>query len=174
MIIAIVLLVFGLRLFFLKRSIRNEKRILQNGGREYGAQNTKYITILHILFYLGCFSEALVHQTSMDFLSMFGLALLVASMVALCTVIHLLGDIWTVKLMILKDHKFVDHWLFRTIKHPNYYLNVIPELLGLALLCHAKWTFLALCPFYLVVLYRRIKEEERLIRDIIIPNGIKS
>ena len=45
----IVLAVFVFRLVFLKISMKNEKAILANGGREYGVQNTKYITILHIL-----------------------------------------------------------------------------------------------------------------------------
>ena len=48
----IVLAIFVFRLVFLKISIKNEKAILANGGQEFGVQNTKYITILHILFYL--------------------------------------------------------------------------------------------------------------------------
>ena len=54
MIYAIVIAVFIIRLFFLKISIKNEKKILKDGGREYGVENSKRITILHILFYLFC------------------------------------------------------------------------------------------------------------------------
>ena len=41
MIFVIVALVFLIRLIFLKISIRNEKKILADGGREYGAENSK-------------------------------------------------------------------------------------------------------------------------------------
>lgn len=171
MIVAIIVAVFALRLVFLKLSIKNEQRILAEGGREYGVQNTKYITILHILFYLFCLVEVLVKRPSFDRLSLVGLVMIVFSMFMLWTVTRLLGKIWTVKLMLVKNHKFVNHWLFRVVKHPNYYLNIMPELLGLALLCHAKWTLILLYPVYLFVLYRRIQEENKLLAEVIIPNG---
>ena len=168
----IVLAVFVFRLVFLKISMKNEKAILANGGREYGVQNTKYITILHILFYLSCFAEAPIRQVRFDALSAIGFGLLLFSMFMLYVVTQLLGEIWTVKLMLVKNHKFVDHWLFRYVKHPNYFLNIVPELIGLALLCHALISFCILFPLYAVVLYNRIKEEEKLLKEVIIPNGI--
>ena len=76
----IVLAVFVFRLVFLKISMKNEKAILANGGREYGVQNTKYITILHILFYLSCFAEATIRQVRFDALSAIGFGLLLFSM----------------------------------------------------------------------------------------------
>lgn len=170
-IVAIVLLVFLLRLVFLKLSIKNEKRILADGGKEFGIQNTKYITVLHILFYFCCLIEAIVTKPSFDVMSSVGLLLLTFSMVMLYVVTRLLGDIWTVKLMLVNNHQFVDHWLFRVVKHPNYYLNILPELFGLALLCHAKWTMILLYPLYLLVLYRRIQEENKLLAEVIIPNS---
>ena len=160
----IVLAVFIFRLVFLKISMKNEKAILANGGREYGVQNTKYITILHILFYLSCFAEATIRQVRFDALSAIGFGLLLFSMFMLYVVTQLLGEIW--------NHKFVDHWLFRYVKHPNYFLNIVPELIGLALLCHALISFCILFPLYAVVLYNRIKEEEKLLKEVIIPNGI--
>lgn len=162
---------FGENLF-LKISIKNEKRILKNGGSEFGVQNTKLLTIVHILFYLSCLVEAVVRHTKFDTLSSLGLIFLLFSMGMLFWVTRLLGDIWTVKLMLVKDHRFVDHWLFRVVKHPNYFLNIIPELIGLALLCHATYSFLILFPVYMVILYRRrIHEENNLLKTVIIPNG---
>lgn len=169
----IVLVIFVIRLLFLKVSQKNEKHILANGGKEYGVKNSKYITILHILFYAGCLTESLVRKFEFDTISMVGCGLLVFSIFMLYVVTKLLEGIWTVKLMIVKNHKFNNHWLFRTVKHPNYYLNIIPELIGLALLCHALYTAVFILPLYAVVLYIRIKEENHLIKDIIMPNGIK-
>ena len=123
MVFAIILVTFLVRLIFLKRSMENEKRILSNGGKEFGVENTKRLTMAHIVFYLSCFVEAMVHKTRFDGMSMVGLVLLIFSMLMLMLVIHLLGDIWTVKLMLVNNHKFVDHPLFRIVKHPNYFLN---------------------------------------------------
>jgi len=165
--------VFFIRLLFLKVSIKNEKKILQDGGSEYGKENSKRITILHILFYVFCLVEAIIRKVKFDNISLLGLVLICFSIFMLYTVTRLLKDIWTVKLMILKNHKFVNHWLFRTVKHPNYFLNIFPELLGLVLLCHAVVTGIVLSPLYIFVIYIRIKEEEKLLNEIIIPNGIR-
>lgn len=173
MIYVIVIAVFIIRLFFLKISIKNEKRILKDGGKEYGVENSKRITILHILFYLGCLIEALIKKPAFDTISFIGLVLIIFSIFMLYTVTRLLKDIWTVKLMILKNHQFVDHWLFVNIKHPNYFLNILPELVGLALLCHASYTALILSPLYIYVMSIRIKEEEQLLKEVIIPNGVR-
>lgn len=173
MIFVIVALVFLIRLIFFKISIRNEKKILADGGREYGVENSKYITILHILFYTFCFIEAFVRKVHFDVISLIGLCLIIFSMCMLYVATRLLKDIWAVKLMLLADHKYVDHWLFKTVKHPNYFLNIIPELIGLTLLCHAYFTAIILFSLYSFVLYRRIKEEETLLNDVIIKNGIR-
>lgn len=45
MVLAIILVTFLIRLIFLKRSIENEKRILSNGGKEFGVENTKRLTL---------------------------------------------------------------------------------------------------------------------------------
>ncbi len=63
MVLAIILVTFLIRLIFLKRSIENEKRILSNGGKEFGVENTKRLTMAHIVFYLSCLVEAMVHKT---------------------------------------------------------------------------------------------------------------
>lgn len=171
MIIFLVVAVFVLRLYFLKISLKNEQRILADGGSEYGVQNTKLLTVAHILFYASCVTEAIVRQTRFDALSGLGLGILIFGMLMLFWVTRILGDVWTVKLMLVRNHRFIDHWLFRTVKHPNYFLNILPELVGLALLCHARYSFALLFPIYLFILYRRIREEDRLLREVIIPNG---
>ncbi len=74
-------------------------------------QNTKLLTVVHIVFYLSCLSEAVLKQASFDGLSVLGLAVLFFSMMMLCWVTRILGDIWTVKLMLVKNHRFIDHWL---------------------------------------------------------------
>lgn len=170
-IYAIVIAVFVIRLAFLKISKKNEKNILENGGSEYGVKNSKRITILHIIFYFGSLIEAIISNTTFDKISFIGLCLLIFSMIMLYTVVKLLDGIWTVKLMVAKNHKFKDHWLFRTVKHPNYFLNIVPELVGIALICHSKMVSIVVLPLYAIVLYIRIKEENMVLETIIRPNG---
>lgn len=62
----IVLAVFVVRLIFLQTSKKNEKEILANGGEEYGAANSKRMTILHIIFYFGSILEAVITKTKFD------------------------------------------------------------------------------------------------------------
>lgn len=166
----IVLGVFIIRLYFLKISKQNEKKILENGGKEYGVANSKRITILHILFYMMCIIEAIVRKTEFDIYGIIGVILIGFSLFMLYTVSNLLKGIWTIKLMLVNNHQYNDHWLFRTVKHPNYFLNITPELIGIALLCHAKLTAIVVLPLYAIVMYIRIKEEERLLKEVIIPN----
>ncbi len=42
----------------------------------------------------------------------------------------------------------IHHWLFQTVRHPNIFLIIIPELVGLALLCHAKYSLIFLSNLY--------------------------
>lgn len=168
----LVVLIFVLRLYFLKISKQNERAILRNGGTEYGARNSKFLTIAHILFYFGCLAEAIVKKPEFDGVCATGLGLIVFSFLMLYYIVnHLLKGIWTVKLMVAKGHKYNPHWLFQIVKHPNYYLNITPELIGLALLCHAVAIFALLAPIYAGILAVRIKQENRVLKEIIIPNG---
>ncbi|MGT2844592.1 isoprenylcysteine carboxyl methyltransferase family protein [Streptococcus hongkongensis] len=165
---------FLIRLYFLKISIANEKRIKAEGGREFGVKNSQFITLLHILIYFFASLEAYLKMVTFDAISFLGLVLLIVSVFVLYKVTQLLTGIWTVKLMIVKNHRYVDHWLFRYVKHPNYFLNICPELIGIALLCHAQITAMLLFPCYAITLTVRIIEENRLIEEVIKPNGYMS
>ena len=72
-----VLFVFVIRLLFLKVSNKNEKAILENGGSEYGVKNSKMITILHIIFYVGSLAEAFVRKIRFDEISVIGIIALI-------------------------------------------------------------------------------------------------
>ena len=95
----------------------------------------------------------------------FGLALYVVAMLVLLYVIHELGSAWTVKVLLAKGHILNQSWLFRAVRHPNYYLNLLPELVGLALAMKAWLTLAILFPCYLAALFRRIKIEEEVMRQ---------
>ena len=81
----------------------------------------------------------------------------------LFVVIRTLGGIWTLKLFILPNHPIIKSGLYKVTKHPNYFLNIVPELIGVLLLTHATYTTILLIP-YAYFLYVRIKQEERLMK----------
>lgn len=173
MILVLMIMMFVIRLLFLKISIQNEKRILAEGGKEFGAKNSKFLTLLHIMIYFFALTEAMLNKVVIDGIGLLGLSLMIFSIAMLYWVTNLLRGIWTVKLMLKKNHPYVDHWLFKYVKHPNYFLNICPELIGIVLLCHAQITAMLLFPFYILSLYIRIREENQLLSEIIIPSTFK-
>ncbi len=144
-------------------SKQNEARIVADGGREYGAFNSKLMAIVRVLIYFGALGEFYYLDRSVNSLTFTGMGLVVFSMYMLYMVSRLLSPIWTVKLMVAKNHQYVDHWLFRNIKHPNYFLNIVPELVGIILVCQAWYTALLLLPIYAIIMYIRIIEENKII-----------
>ncbi len=86
-------------------------------------------------------------------------------MLFLAVVIRELRGVWTIKLLLAREHPLNRSWLFRTIRHPNYFLNIAPELIGLVLLCKAWVTAAIILPFYAVSLAVRIVQEERVMRE---------
>jgi len=160
-----ILLAFAYRFAMLAVSIRNEKALRRGGAIEHGTPNTKLLAVTHIGFYIAASVEGLVRATRFDAISAIGLAVYLFGAVMLFVVARLLGRFWTVKLLIARQHTLVVHPLFRIVRHPNYYLNILPELVGYALTLHAFFTLVVGVAFYLVPLTARIRLEERVMRE---------
>ena len=156
-----VLLRFG-SLFVSKR---NEARLRAEGAEEFGAGNSLLIAVLHTLFYLAAFAEGWWRRSQLDALAWIGLALYAFAMLVLLYVIHELGRLWSVKVLLAKGHVLKQGWLFRAVRHPNYYLNILPELVGLALVMKAWAVLIVLFPCYVAALLRRIRIEEEAMRQ---------
>jgi isoprenylcysteine carboxyl methyltransferase (ICMT) family protein YpbQ len=154
-----------LRLISLVVSIRHEKALKIAGAQEFGAGNSKFIAIFYVLFYFSTGGEGYCRHGVFDAVSAIGLGLYCFGMIALVVVISLLGRLWTVKLLIASDHELVLHPLFRTVRHPNYFLNILPELVGLTLTVHAFWTLAVGIPIFLIPLTIRIRQEEQAMRE---------
>lgn len=161
MITLVFCLFFAIRLVSLKISIQNEKNLIAKGAIQYGARNSKLLSIVHVLFYFSAVIEANYYGNTFDNVSLLGSAIVALSLIALFWVIRELGEIWTVKLYILPNHQINTSPLFKYIRHPNYFLNIIPELIGIILLCHAWYTLCFIFPIYLAILGVRIYQEEK-------------
>jgi isoprenylcysteine carboxyl methyltransferase (ICMT) family protein YpbQ len=159
-ILSIFITALGVRLISLFISIQNEKKLKSAGAVEYGKRNSLALTLSHILFYILAITESLNNNRIVNAYTFAGIALFIFSMLILFLVIKHLGSLWTVKLIIAPDHRVVKSFLFRYTKHPNYFLNVIPELIAIALICQAWWVLALGFPLYLIPLVVRIYQEE--------------
>jgi len=142
-------------------SRRNERRLRMAGAQEFSAHNSKRMAFLHYAFFGGAYLEGEIRQAPFDGLALIGTGLLVFSAAVIVTVIRQLSPYWTVKVIIAPEHVIKDNWLIRLVRHPNYYLNIIPELTGLMWLMKSYWTALMIFPLYAVCLAVRIRDEEQ-------------
>jgi|SRR5688572_2042767 len=163
-IVILFLLASAIRFVSLIKSASNEKRLRKANAVEYGRNNSIVLVLFHALYYLACLGEAIVLHKTANIISFFGVGLFVFSMVMLWIVIFSLKDLWTVKLIIAREHRLNNSFIFRFFKHPNYFLNIIPELISIALICQAWYTLLLGLPLYLIPLTVRIVQEERVMK----------
>ncbi|KGI60458.1 isoprenylcysteine carboxyl methyltransferase family protein [Prevotella sp. DNF00663] len=157
---------FALRLVSLAYSIYNEKRIVKAGAVQYGKTNSLLLTLAHIAYYFGSLYEAYVGGHTFGTWAWAGVGVMTFAYIMLFYVIYQLRDVWTVKLYIVPNHHIVTSFLFRTVRHPNYLLNIIPELIGVALLCQSWFTLTIGFPLYCCLLAVRIRQEERAMADL--------
>lgn len=165
-ILSIFAFFFALRLATLAISIRNEKRLLRQGAVQYGRRNSALLTLAHVAYYGLALYEAYARGVCFDGVSAWGVGVMAFAYAMLFYVVYKIRDVWTVKLYIAPNHRIERSFLFRTVRHPNYYLNIIPELIGLALLCHAWGTLAAGLPLYLCILAVRIRREEQVMKHL--------
>jgi isoprenylcysteine carboxyl methyltransferase (ICMT) family protein YpbQ len=171
-LIAFCVVAVLLRLTTLVISVRHERALKADGAVEIGAGNSTLLALTHVLYYVAAIAESSWHgaihegairegAATYDEVTWAGLALYAFGMVMLLLVIRILGRFWTVKLLIARDHELVTHPLFRRVRHPNYFLNILPELVGFALALHAWWTLVIGLVVYAVPLIIRIRQEEK-------------
>ncbi|WP_454818252.1 isoprenylcysteine carboxyl methyltransferase family protein [Labrys neptuniae] len=162
---------FAWRLLTLVISARHEKALKRDGAQEYGAKNSILLTVFHVVYYVCAVVESAagVHQPN-ALVSAGGIAIYIASTFVLVSVIRSLGGLWTIKIIISPQHRRVQSGLFSFVRHPNYFLNILPELIGFALALNAYWTLVIGIPLYFIPLVTRIRQEEAAMRDTFAPD----
>ncbi len=164
MLILFITLAVTFRVATLLISIRNERKLKAAGGTEIGKTTSNILAVAHVAFYLCAIIEYGFSDYTIDTITWLGLAIYLVGATFLIVVIASLGRQWTVKLIIARNHVLVTSLLFRLVRHPNYYLNIIPELIGFAVTLHAFWTLAVGMPLYLIPLFVRISQEEKAMR----------
>jgi isoprenylcysteine carboxyl methyltransferase (ICMT) family protein YpbQ len=116
--------------------------------------------------YVGAAIEGSSYRhAQLDRIAIIGVAIYIFSALALLWVMHTLGPFWSGKVLIAPGHQLVVHPIFRAIKHPNYFLNMIPELVGFSIMLHAFITLAIGFPLFLISLLFRIRVEEQVLKQ---------
>jgi isoprenylcysteine carboxyl methyltransferase (ICMT) family protein YpbQ len=164
-LLLIVALIAAFRLWTLYVASTNEKRLKRDGATEYGQGSTLALWVATALVYVGALIEGFSYRhAQFDRIAAVGLVIYIFSAIALIFVIRTLGPFWSGKVIISPHHQLVVHPIFRRLKHPNYFLNMVPELIGFTILLHA-WITLAIgLPLFLISLAFRIRVEQQVLK----------
>ena len=76
-----------------------------------------------------------------------------------------LGHYWNTKILVVPGARLVGRGPYRYVSHPNYVVVVV-EILAFPLIFGAWWTALVFTALNAAVLYVRIREENRALREL--------
>lgn len=148
------------RLFELRLSRRNERRMLQRGGREHTPETYRWIVTLHAAWFAAMLLEVFAARRKFrPRLAVLALSLFAAGQALRLTAIRTLGWRWSTRVMTLPGEALVQHGIYRYIRHPNY-LGVQLEILSAPLVHSAYLTSAVFGVANLLLLRDRIRREE--------------
>lgn len=163
---SVVVALVGLsRLTELGVSRRNVAHMLLRGGREHAPEQMKWMTLLHVGWLVAMPLEVLFFDRPFGWPLAIGAAMVFLAGHALRTAAkRALGPYWTVRVVTVPNAPVVSGGIYRYLRHPNY-AGVALELVALPLL-HGAWlTALVASALNALVLSRRIRAEERALRE---------
>jgi methyltransferase len=142
-------------------SARNARRLRARGAVEHGRGHYPAMVLLHAALLAACAVEPWALPAPWPWAA----ALPAAAVVLLAQglrwwVIITLGERWSTRVLILPGAPPVQAGPYRLLRHPNY-LAVAAEVLALPLACGAWRTAIAASLANAIVLFVRIRSEER-------------
>ena len=159
--IIFVSFVILLRLGELVLARRNEKWLLRHGAVEYGQKHYRYIVALHVLFFVSLITEYIFTSTGYYSIPLMVLYFLLLTFKA--WVILSLGKFWNTKIFHISGYPLVRKGPYKFLKHPNY-IVVIGEIALIPLIFHLYITAIVFSILNGVMLYVRIKEENKVLK----------
>ena len=150
----------GQRLLELRLSKQNEKRMMQQGGREHAAGHFRFMKVLHTGWFVAMVAEAgwLRRPFRPALAAVAGLVAVLGQFLRYAA-IRTLGRRWTVRIVTVPGQPPVRHGIYRYLRHPNY-LGVVLEIAAVPLLHTAYLTSLVFSLANALLLRTRIRAEE--------------
>ena len=151
----------GQRLFELRLSQRNERRMRQLGGREHAPETYRWIVTLHSAWFVAMLLEVFAGRRKFHpRLAVLALCLFATGQALRLAAIRTLGWRWSTRIMTVPGEVRLQRGIYRYIRHPNY-LGVELEILA-APLVHSAYLTSAVFVFANTLLLRdRIRREEQ-------------
>jgi methyltransferase len=155
------------RLFELRLSRRNERRMLLNGGREHAAETYRWIVSLHAAWFAAMLLEVFAGRRRFHLrLATPALSLFAAGQALRLTAIRTLGWRWSTRVMTVPGPggARVNRGIYRYLRHPNY-LGVQLEIVAAPLLHSAYLTSAVFGIANALLLRDRIRREEQALEE---------
>jgi methyltransferase len=157
------------RLFELRLSRRNERRMRKYGGREHAPETYRCIVTLHVAWFASMLLEVFLgKRTFHPRLAALALGLFAAGQALRLTAIRTLGWRWSTRIMTVPGPAGapVQHGIYRYLRHPNY-LGVELEIVTAPLMHSAYFTSIVFGIANALLLRARIRQEEQAARACI-------
>lgn len=151
------------RMFELRLSKRNERRMRQRGGREHTPETYRWIVTLHAAWFAAMLLEVFAGRRKFHpRLGALALSLFAAGQALRLTAIRTLGWRWSTRVMTVPGPagEPVHRGIYRYLRHPNY-LGVELEILAVPLLHSAYLTSAMFGVANALLLRDRIRREEQ-------------
>jgi methyltransferase len=149
------------RLFELRLSQRNERRMRQRGGREHTPETYRWIITLHAAWFAAMLLEVFAGRRKFSSgLAVAAFGVFAAGQALRLAAIRTLGWRWSTRVMTVPGAALVQQGIYRSIRHPNY-LGVELEILAVPLLHSAYLTSAVFGVANLLLLRDRIRREEQ-------------
>lgn len=154
------------RLFELRLSKRNERRMRLRGGQEHAPETYRWIVMLHAAWFVAMLLEVFAGgRTFRPRLAALALGLFAAGQALRLTAIRTLGWRWSTRVMTVPGTAPEQRGIYRYIRHPNY-LGVELEVLSVPLV-HSAYITSAIFGLANALLLRdRIRREEQALEEI--------
>jgi methyltransferase len=153
------------RLFELRYSRRNERRLRVKGAVERGAGHYRVMVAIHSLWLVSTLVEGLMRGPDVPAWWPVPLAALLLVQPLRYWAIYSLGENWNVRILVLPGKRLVRSGPYRYFPHPNYVVVAV-EVLTFPLIFGAWITALVFTMLNAAFLSVRIREEERALREI--------
>lgn len=157
------------RLFEIRLSQRNERRIRQHGGREHAPETYRWIVTLHVAWFAAMLLEVFAGRRRFQpRLALPAFGVFAAGQALRLIAIRTLGWRWSTRIMTVPGPAGapVQHGIYRYIRHPNY-LGVELEIISVPLMHSAYITSIVFGVANILLLRDRIRREEQALNESI-------